>query len=368
VNTERGGTPRSVGGQGRRYAAGDLKAFTSRVLTWAGARREDAEVAADGLVAADLRGVHSHGIVRTEAYVARLRAGAINPAATLAVIRDGGPVMVTDAQTGLGITMAVRAMDLAVARAAEYGIGAVSVRNSNHCGMLAYVAMRALERRMVGIAMSNADAQVAPWGARLRYLGTNPLAVAVPAGEEIPIVLDMATSVVAHGRIRAAAARGESISPDWAVDEAGRPTTDPAQALQGALLPFGGPKGSGISLLIDILAGILPGGRSGPEIVPLYVSPERPQGVGHMLLAISVAAFTDADTFVRRIDRLIREVRSLPPAKDHARVFLPGEIEHRCMQEYMLHGIPVPREAVDAVARLAAEAGIPEPAPQGAAD
>jgi len=346
-----------------RYAGDDLRAFIARVLTWAGARPQDAEITADGLVAADIRGVHSHGIALAEAYVTRLKAGGINPAATLLIERDRGPVVVADAQAGLGIAMAVRAMDLALARAAEYGIGVVGVRNSNHCGMLAYVAMRALPHQMLGIVASNADAQVAPWGARARYMGTNPLAVAVPAGAEAPIVLDMASSVVSHGRIRAAAARGVAIPSGWALDETGRPTTDPRRALAGALLPFGGPKGSGISLLIDILAGILPGALSGPEVVPLFASPERPQGVGHLLIAILVTAFGDPDTIRQRIDRLIREVRALPLAEGHEQILLPGEIEYSRGQEYVRRGIPLPAEATEAMARLAGVTGIPEPAP-----
>jgi len=323
---------------------------------------------ADGLVTADLRGVHSHGVVRTEVYATRLRSGGINPAAELVLIRDRGPAVVVDAQAGLGIAMAVKAMDLAIERAASYGFSAIGVRNSNHCGMLAYLVLRAVQRGMVGIALSNADAQVAPWGARHRYLGTNPLAVAVPAGEEPPIVLDMATSVVAHGRIRAAAARGESIPPEWALDEHGQPTTDPLQALRGALLPFGGPKGSGISLIIDILAGILPGGRSGPDIVPLYTLVDRPQGVGHFLMAIAVEAFGDVEAFQRRIDRLIRNVRALPAAQGQAEVLLPGELEYRRAQAYGISGIPLPGEAVEVMTRLAAESGIPAPWPQAGPD
>ncbi len=353
---------------GARYAAEHLKAFSERILQWAGARSADAVLTADGLVTADLRGVHSHGVVRIDVYAARLRSGGINPAAELVVVRDRGPVVVADAQAGLGIAMAVRAMDLAIERAGAYGFSAVGVRNSSHCGMLAYVALRAVQRRMVGIALSNADAQVAPWGARQRYLGTNPLAVAVPAGEEPPIVLDMATSVVAHGRIRAAAARGEPIPPEWALDEYGRPTTDPHQALRGALLPFGGPKGSGISLIIDILAGILPGGRSGPEIVPLYTQVDHPQGVGHLLMAIAVDAFGDAEAFQRRVDRLIRDVRALPAAQGQGEVLLPGELEHRRAQAYGISGIPLPGEAVEVMARLAAESGIPAPPPQAGPD
>jgi ureidoglycolate dehydrogenase (NAD+) len=349
------------------YTAEDLREFCARALEAAGARAGDAVAVADGLVAADLRGIHTHGVLRLGVYVDRLRAGSINPRAELQIVRDSGAVLVADAQAGAGIAMAARAMDLALARARAHGIAVVSVRNGNHCGMLAYYAMRALSAGSIGIAASNADSQVAPFGARARFLGTNPLAVAVPAGVEPAIVLDMATSVVAHGRIKGAAQRGERIPPDWAVDAAGRPTTDPQQALAGALLPFGGAKGSGISLLIDIVAGMLAGGRSGPEIVPLYERLDEPQGVGHAFAALRVEAFEPLESFTQRMDETIDRVRRLPCAPGVARVCLPGEHEHRCAVEYRARGIPLPADALAELQRVAALLGIAAPRPRESA-
>jgi len=346
-----------------RYAAADLRDFCAQVLERAGTRSVDAAVIADALVAADLRGVHSHGALRVGIYVDRLRAGSINPRAELATLRDTGPLVVADAQAGPGIAMAARAMDLAVARAKAHGIAAVSVRNSNHCGMLAYFAMRALPAGEVGLAASNGDSLVAPWGARARFLGTNPFAVAVPAGEEPPIVVDMATSVVAHARIKSAFDRGESIPAGWAVDKDGRPTTDAALALGGSLLPFGAFKGSGISILIDLLAGILPGGRSGPEIVPLYQRLREPQGVGHLFAALDVAAFDSVAAFTRRVDETVRRIRALPPAEGASRAFLPGEPEHLRAQEHQARGIPLPSDSVAEIARAAALVSLAAPHP-----
>jgi ureidoglycolate dehydrogenase (NAD+) len=346
-----------------RYAAAELRAFCAQAMERAGASAGDAALTADGLVAADLRGVHSHGALRIGVYVDRLRAGAINPRAKLTPVRDGGAVLVMDAQAGPGIAMAVRAMDLAIERAAAHGLAAVSVRNSNHCGMLAYHVMRALAAGAIGIGMSNADSQVAPWGARAKFLGTNPLAVAVPAGAEPPIVLDMATSVVAHGRVKAAADRGETIPPDWAVDPEGRPTTDPSKALAGALLTFGGPKGSGISLLIDLLAGLLPGGRSGPEITPLYQRLDEPQGVGHLFMALRVEAFDAPAAFTARVDETIRRIRALPPAAGAERALLPGELENGRARRYRDEGIPLPPDAVAEITRTASLLELKPPRP-----
>lgn len=345
-----------------RYHAIELHAFCLEALRRAGLGHDDAAVVAQSLSEADLRGVHSHGVLRVGVYVDRLRAGSINPRAELRIVHDSGAVAVADAQAGAGIAMAARAMDLAIEKARAHGIGAVSVRNSNHCGMLAFFAMRALGAGCIGMAASNGDAQVAPWGARAKFLGTNPIAVAVPARDEIPLVLDMATSVVAHARVKGAADRGESIPADWAVDPAGRPTTDPLQAMAGALLPFGAFKGSGISLLVDVLAGILPGGRSGPEIVPLYQRLGEAQGVGHFFVALRVETFEPLEAFTRRVDDTIRRIRTLPPAADAARAFLPGEQEHRRAQEHRANGIPLPGDAVAEIERVASMLGMEVPA------
>jgi ureidoglycolate dehydrogenase (NAD+) len=347
------------------YAAEGLRAFCAAAMERAGARPEDAAETARGLVSADLRGVHSHGVLRVGIYVDRLRAGSIDPAARLETLRDCGAVVVADAHAGPGIAMAARAMALAIARARAHGIGVVALRNANHCGMLAHFAMRALDEGMIGLAACNADSQVAPYGARAKFLGTNPLALAIPAREEPPVVLDMATSVVAHGKVKGAFDRGESIPPGWAVDPGGNPTSDPGQALAGALLAFGGAKGSALSLAIDLLAGVLPGGRSGPEIVPLYQRLGEPQGVGQLFAALRVEAFDSLEAFTTRVDQAVRRIRALPAAAGVARICLPGEIEHARAAERAAGGIPLPADAVAELARVAAMLGIepPRPAP-----
>ncbi|MDR7543689.1 MAG: Ldh family oxidoreductase [Armatimonadota bacterium] len=347
-----------------RYAPERLKVFAIEALRRAGATDEDALLTAEGLVHADLRGIHTHGVVRVPIYVARLRRGSFNASATLTTVTVRGPVALVDAGAGLGIAMASRAMDMAIGLAAEHGVGLVGVRNSSHCGMLAGLALRAVAAGMIGVAISNADAQVAPWGARAKFLGTNPMAIAVPAGQEPPIVLDMATSVVPHSRVQAAAALGQAIPAGWAIDREGRVTIDPHEALHGALLPFGGAKGSAISLMIDVLAGLLTGALSGPDIAPLYEDLERPQGLGHLVMALHPEAFGPAGAFTARVDALIRRVRALPPAEGCDRVYLPGEIEHARMLEYRRSGIPLPSEARAAVERVADELELTAPLPE----
>jgi ureidoglycolate dehydrogenase (NAD+) len=338
--------------QPERFRAADLRAFCTEALERAGMRAADAAQTADGLVAADLRGVHSHGALRTGIYVDRLLAGSINPRAELEVVRDNGAIVVVDAQAGPGIAMATRATDLAIARSRAHGVGIVSVRNSNHCGMLAYYVTRGLPET-IAIAMSNADSQVAPWGSRAKFFGTNPLAFAIPGHEEAPVVFDMATSSVAHARVKGAADRGETIPEGWGVDVEGRATTDPVKAMAGALLTFGGHKGSGISLLIDLLAGVLPGGRSGPEIVPLYQRLAEPQGAGHLFIALQVEAFSAREAFGRRVDETVRRIKALPPAAGAERAFIPGELEARHAEAYGRDGIPLPSDAVAEIDRVA---------------
>lgn len=348
-----------------RYGAAALQSFCAQALQAGGAAAEAAALCAESLVAADLRGVHSHGVLRVGVYVDRLRAGAIDGRAQLQTVHDGGVVVVADARAGLGIAMAAAAVDLAVERALGHGLAAVGVRNSNHCGMLAWLARRAAARGCIAIAMSNADAQVAPWGARAKFLGTNPFALAVPAGDP-PFVLDFATSVVAHAKIKGAADRGESIPEGWAVDSDGRPTTDPRLALAGALLPFGGPKGSGLSIGIELLAGLLPGGCVGPEIVPLYQRLGEPQKVGHLFIVLNVAAFGSPQQYAARCAEVFERIRALPPAAGAERALLPGEPEHRCEQQYRRAGIRLPADAEAELKRTANLLGLAAPAPLNA--
>lgn len=329
-----------------------------RVLEQVGMTGDDAALVAQSLVLADGRGVHSHGIVRLPVYVERMERGVLNPRARVQVVREAKAVAVLDAQDGHGIPAGVQAMDLCIAKARECGIAAVAVRRSNHFGIAWYFVRRAVDQGMVGVACSNADAFVAPWGARKPYLGTNPLSIGIPAGDERPIALDMATSAGAHGRIVLARERGEPIPPGWALDAQGRPTTDPEAALAGTLLPFGGNKGSAIGLIIDVLCGPLAGALTGPHIAALYTGMDRPQRLGHLFMAMDVAAFADPEQFAREVDASIRAVRALPPAEGFAEVLLPGEPEAREEERSRREGVAVPPAAMAALERLEERLGL----------
>jgi len=308
-------------------------------LVEVGFEPEDAFLIADSLVEAELKGLASHGLVRLKVYLERARQGSITPKARPAALREGPATLALDAQKGHGIPTGVRAMDRAIEKARVCGVGVVTVRNSSHFGAAAYFVERATQAGIIGLALSNADALVAPWGARERYLGTNPLAIGIPAGKEPPLIVDMATSASAHGRILLAKERGEAIPLGWALDKEGRPTTDPAAALEGALLPFGGAKGSALSLVIDLLCGPLAGALTGPFITPLFLQLDQPQGLGHLFMAIDISAFADPQAFAEEMDKSLQRVRSLAPAAGFERVYLPGELERERKKQNLERGL-----------------------------
>ena len=238
-----------------RYSADSLVGFCKNVFVKIGVDADKAHLVSDSMVKADLRGVSSHGVTRTRIYVDRIRRGLVDPKAAPEIIRERAATALLDAKNGIGQVVSQYAIEIAIKKAREVGVGFVGVAHSNHFGMAAYYTLQAVGEGMIGVAMTNAPATMAPWGARLPYMGTNPLSVAVPADKRLPIVLDMATSVVARGKIILAAQKGEKIPEGWAIDKEGRVTTDPKAALEGAVLPFGGPKGSAIAILIDVLSG-----------------------------------------------------------------------------------------------------------------
>ena len=254
---------------GRRFDGARLAAFCTAVLERVDVPREHAETVARSLLAANLRGVDTHGMTRLPIYVERLRAGLINGRVSGTVVAEGPTTAVFDGENGLGQVVGTKGMQLAIAKAESAGVGFVTVRNSNHYGTAAYYAMMALAHDMIGVSITNSPPLMAPWGGRKGFLGTNPLSIAVPAGEERPFVFDMATSVVARGAVILAAKRGDAIPPTWAMNKDGEPTTDAKAALEGAVLPLGGHKGFGLAMAIDILAGVLAGGPFGPPTAGL---------------------------------------------------------------------------------------------------
>jgi LDH2 family malate/lactate/ureidoglycolate dehydrogenase len=321
-----------------------LEEFCRNTFLKAGMDPEGAAIVAESLVEADLRGVNTHGVVRIWLYEKRMRAGLIRPSPTMRLERTGPGTAILHGGNGAGQVVGRRAMQEAIALAKEAGVGCVAAHESHHFGTAAWFAMQALPHDMIGFAVTHADTGVAPFGAARGFLGTNPFCVAIPAGEEEPIVLDMATSVVAMGKVLAAKAAGKSIPLGWAIDSAGRPTTDPAKAWDGALLPLGGPKGFGIGLVLEVLSALLVGSPFGPHI-PRPFELKTVQNLGHFFAALDIGRFLPSVDFKARLDQMIREIKGLPLAPGCEEILMPGEPEARCRKARLRDGIPLTAEA-----------------------
>lgn len=329
-----------------------LKNFCTDVLVNLEMPRKDAFIVADSLVSANLKGVDSHGVVRMGIYTERLIRKLVKSSGEIIVQKETESTALIDANNLMGQIASVSAMEIAMLKAEKSGVGFVGVYNSNHFGAAAYFSMKALDSGMIGFAYSNAPATMAPWGSKSRYFGTNPFSVAVPAENKLPIVLDMATSVTARGKIIMANQKGEKIDLGLAIDKNGVVTTNAKDALEGAVLPFGGAKGSGIALLVDILCGILTGANFGPHISDLYANLIDQQNVGHFVGAINPENFIGRDRFKLRMDQIIKEIKELPTAQGFNEVLMPGELEFRLEADRKENGVPLDVDVIEILSVL----------------
>ncbi len=324
-----------------------MKKYCADIFEKAGLRTEDAEIFADGLVTADLRGVASHGISRTKVYSERIEQGAVNTEAVPKIIVDSGAVMTIDGDNGAGIVTARKVMDICIERAKTQGCCFAAVRNGNHFGTGAYFTEYAAKSGMLAFVVSNSEAAVVPIGGSVPMLGTNPLSVAVPAGEHAPLVLDMATSTVARGKVVYAAKNGKSIPMGWGVAKDGSDTDDPQKILDGgAMLPFGGAKGYGISMIIDILCSCLAGAFNSRETPSFWSELDKAQNIGYFMGVLDISKFTNYEDYAKKTDAYFDEFKNCPPAPGFNEVKIPGEIEHDNFLKGKIDGIAVP-EAVE---------------------
>ncbi|HSB71651.1 MAG TPA: Ldh family oxidoreductase [Candidatus Methylomirabilis sp.] len=346
------------------FPAARLREWTQEVFRRVGVGREDAALLADSLIEANLRGVDTHGITRMLCvYVQRIQKGVLSPRTELVVVRENASTALIDCKNSLGQVGAARAMAMAIEKAAKTGVAFVAVTHSNHYGAAAYFAMKALEHGMIGMSATNAPAAVAPTGGRTPMLGTNPFAIAIPAGDERPVVLDLATTVVARGRILLYAKQNKPLEPGWAFDERGRPTVDPPAALKGLLAPIGGYKGYGISLAVDLLCGVLTGSNYGAHFPGFLADNMRqPTDLGSVFAALNVESFMDLPEFRAGMDKAIREVKTSERAEGVERIYIPGEIEFETKAERLAQGIPIPEPVVKDFLALGKELGVPFPA------
>ena len=336
----------------------ELMGLMTGIFTGCGVPEADARRVAGCLVDADLRGVPSHGVNRTPIYTKRLREGLVNahPAMT---VEEASPVAVrVDGDNGLGFLVGTRAMDEAIARARTYGIGLALAFHSNHFGMATAYLMQAVEAGMAAMVMTNASRAMPVWGGRTPFLGTSPFALAAPGGKQ-PLVLDMATSVVARGKIRRAAAVKGQIPAGWALDSEGRETTDAVTGYNGILLPLGGPKGSGLSLMMEALAGVMSGAAFGGEVRNQYSAFDAPQNVGHLFLAFKPDLFMPRADYEARLDDLVDRAKASPLAEGFDEILMPGEREGRLAAERRAKGVPITQADLDMLRLEATGVGAP---------
>ncbi|WDZ76225.1 Ldh family oxidoreductase [Ensifer adhaerens] len=322
-----------------------------------GLPKEDAAYITECLLYADLRGVQSHGINRASNYTTRLKKKLINPHPSLAVDEVMPAIARVDGDDGMGFLVGRKAMQEAIKRAGTFGVGMALAYRSSHFGMSAIYLQQAVDAGMAAMVMTNASPAMPVWGGRSPFLGTSPFGLAAP-GADVPLILDMATSVAARGKIRRASKRGEQIPEGWALDEQGKPTTDPDAALKGIVLPLGGPKGSGLSLLMEAMAGVASGAAFGGEVGNPYLDLDRPQSTGHLFMAFKPDLFVGGDAYRERMNELVKRAKGSELADGFKEVLMPGEIEARMAAERAVAGIVVPPEDIAMLNAEAAAVGI----------
>ena len=350
-----------------------LREFSTRTFLHFGCPKEDAEQAADVLACADLRGIDSHGVARLHSYFEMLSIGRINPQPQIEIVRSTSSTATVDGDNGLGLVVGPKANRIAMDMAEKSGSGWVSVRNTNHFGIAGYYVLKALERDLIGWAMTNSTKLVAPlWGGE-RMLGTNPIAIGFPGKQEPPIVIDMATSAAALGKVEMARRTGNGIPSGWAIDGEGEVTTKPKQMIVGgALLPLGsdrehgGHKGYCLAVMVDILSCVLSGANWGPFAPPFTLRqgieiPTRSvgKGIGHFFGAMRIDGFIDPDTFKAQVDEYVHVFRATKPAPGTSGPLIPGDPERQAEQKRREKGVPLVPAVIEELRDISAKTGIP---------
>ncbi|HET9578794.1 MAG TPA: Ldh family oxidoreductase [Usitatibacter sp.] len=337
-----------------------LRDFIARAFETAGMPAADALTVAGLMAEADLQGSDGHGVIRLPQYLRRIRAGGVNLHPDIRVERERAGMALIHGDNGMGHLVMKRAAELAIEKARTAGVAWVGAHWSNHAGPASLYARMPLAHDMAGLyfAVGNAN-HLPPWGGLDMLLSTNPIAAAIPAGEEAPIVLDMATTVAAYGKVKAKAARGESMPEGWMIDRQGRPLTDPKRAEEGFLLPIGGYKGYGLALVVGLIAGTLNGAAMGRDVVDFNKDDTTPTNTGQAIVAIDPAAFGDIAEFKASVDRLVRELRAAERLPGVERIWMPGEQSHAKREAQSRGGIAIAPALRQTLARLADEVGIP---------
>jgi L-2-hydroxycarboxylate dehydrogenase (NAD+) len=337
----------------------DLEAFIAAVLRHAGLPAKDAGTVARLMAQADLQGSDGHGVIRLPQYLKRLEAGGINRRPNIRIATERAAMAVVDGDNGMGHLVMSYAAALAIERARTAGVAWVGTRGSNHAGPASLYARMPIEHDMIGMyfAVGNAN-HLPPWGGMEMLLSTNPIAIGIPAGSEPAVVLDMATTVAAYGKVKARAKRGETMPEGWMIDRQGQPLLDPTRAHDGFLLPIGGHKGYGLALMVGLLAGTLQGAAMGRDVINFNQDHTTPTNTGQAILVIDLKAFGEPDDFKHAVDRLVRDIRSSERLPGVERIWLPGEQSNARRDEYTTAGIPIAPAILSELDQLAGQLGV----------
>ena len=341
-----------------------LGAFVTELLEKVGMPAEDAAWMAGTLIKTNLRGMDSHGVLRVPSYVGRMKCGAINVRPNMTVTQLAPAVTLVDGAAAAGCVAGKKAMELAIESAETYGVGLSGVKNSNHFGAGASYAQMAIDRDMIGVVLTNVPPLITAPGAKKKLVGNNPIGIGIPTYGEYPFMLDMSLSVVAEGKLRFAAAKGEKSPPPWAADADGKPTDDPEAALTGFLLPIAGYKGLGLAYVVDILCGVLTSGIFADKIKSMYRNPTEPGEVGHMMMAIKLTSFLSKEEMKAHMDYYHKYLESAPLTEGAAPLCFPGEIEANNEKLRREQGIPVPLTTLRELEDLGREYGVTAELPQ----
>ncbi|GFF27656.1 malate/L-sulfolactate dehydrogenase [Aspergillus udagawae] len=335
----------------------DLESFIYKVLTGNGVPEKHATIVANCLVQADLRGVDTHGANRIPSYMQRIRQKVLDPSASPELQQITPIAALVDGKNTFGFVAAHLGMQRACEMAREFGIGLVSVKHSNHYGMAAWLVQQAIDAGMMSLVFTNSSPALPVWGGKSKLMGVSPIACGAPAGKERPFILDMAPSVAARGKIYKALRRGEKIPTDWALDAEGKRTDDPAKALEGVMLPMGGPKGSALSIMMDVFSGVLSGSAFAGHVTGPY-DPSKPADVGHFLMAIRPDLYMSLEDFKERMDYLYQRVVGCEKMEGVGRIYYPGEIEQINREKRLEEGIPFTESEIENLNREAELVGV----------
>ncbi|BCJ85600.1 Ldh family oxidoreductase [Effusibacillus dendaii] len=341
-----------------RYHWNELQQLATDCFVAVGVPPEDAAWCSEVLVRADLTGVQTHGLSRLAAYIRAIQRGIINPRPHFTWKKGAAAVSTLDGDSGLGPVLGRAAMLEAIKLADQAGIGMVTVRRGNHAGIMSAYVDLAVQAGMIGWAFSNAQPAISPWGGSKAFFGTNPIAFGSPCQAHTPVIIDLATSKVARGNIILAAKTGDPIPDDWAVDEFGRPTTDAAAALRGAVLPMAGAKGYALALMVEILTGVLAGAQMAPHVGSVYEKESRVPGTGLCFIAINPTPFLGSDDFLSRMDQLVDGIHQVPPADGCSSVRVPGERRIHAERTARQTGVFLEESTLLELNQLALEFGI----------